>query len=75
MAWLRAMLRGTMVSIRRWRVRAAPPPPPITDSMCCSSAAVGPMWRAQKAAAFSRSDKGFKAGVGMVAVNRAEGRR
>ncbi|MNW17957.1 hypothetical protein D3C71_2173300 [compost metagenome] len=53
MAVLRAIERGTMLSMRARREAS-----PITDSMCASSAASMPMWRGRNSVAFSSAPSG-----------------
>ncbi len=53
MGFLRAMERGTMLSISARRDDS-----PMADSMCCSSASSMPMWRAMNSVVFSSSPSG-----------------
>src|SRR5690606_8359046 len=63
MPWLRAMLRGTMLSISARREAS-----PMTDSMWASSASLTPMWRAMNSLGFSSSPRGLTAGISMACL-------
>jgi hypothetical protein len=61
MPWLRAMLRGTIASIKARREAA-----PMTDNMCCSSSGPKPMWRATNSEGFSNSPKGLSEDINIM---------
>ena len=67
-ACVRAMLRGTMLSIKARRDAC-----PKTLSMCASSASLTPIWRATNSRLFSSSSRGLVDCISIVNLLESEG--